>query len=244
MTKPGAAVPKTGAADIAAILRRNRLLGELEPGEMAELVALGRLERYAPDIPIFVKGDPGDSLFAILSGQIGIHTSSQDGKVMQLNILNPGDILGEIALLDGKERTASATSLRPTELYRLDRADFIPFLERHPSLCIRMMAVLCERMRWISDTIEDTVFLDVPHRLAKRLLLLADTYGQPGPDGIRITQPVSQEGLANMLGVSREIINKSFASLKKMKALSYTKGFIVLTNPALIRDMAGENQEE
>lgn len=233
---------KAGTADVAAILRRNRLLGELEDAEMAEMVALGRLERFSLDTPIFAKGDPGDCLFAILKGQIGIHTSSPDGKVMLLNILNPGDVLGEIALIDGKERTAGATALRPTELYRIDRVDFIPFLERHPALCIRMMAVLCERMRWVSVTIEDTVFLDVPRRLAKRLLFLAETYGQPSPEGIRITQPVSQEGLANMLGVSREIVNKSLAALKKINAISYTKGFIVLTDQTLVRDMAGESQ--
>ncbi len=80
--------------------------------------------------------------------------------------------------MDGRERTASAAALGATELYRIDRVDFIPFLERHPCLCTRMMIVLCERLRWVSENIKDVVFHDVPNRLARKLLYLADNYGQ------------------------------------------------------------------
>jgi len=226
--------------EVAEVLRRNHLLGALDDGEMAELLGLGHVVRYAADVTVFDKGDPGDCLYAILKGQIGIHTSSEDGKVMMLNILDPGDVLGEIALIDGKERTAGATALRPSELFRIDRTDFIPFLERHPRLAIRLMGVLCERLRWVSENIEDAVFHDVPRRLARRLLMLAEAYGQPTPAGLRITQPVSQEKLASMLGVTREMVNKSLKALKKSDAITYTKGFIVLTRPELVRDMAGE----
>lgn len=231
-----------GQADIAAILRGNRLLSELDAAQMAELVALGRTVKVATNAPVFAKGDPGSCLYAILKGQIGIHTSSAEGKVILLNILDPGDVLGEIALVDGKPRTAGATALRTAELFRLDRADFIPFLERHPRLCIRMMGVLCERLRWVSENIEDAIFHDVPRRLARRLLILAEAYGQPLRDGgVRIAQSVSQEDLASMLGVTREIVNKSLKALKTSNAITYTKGFIVLIDVALIRDMAGED---
>jgi CRP-like cAMP-binding protein len=229
-----------GAVDVAEVLRRNHLLGALDEQEMDELVGLGHVVNCVADSMVFHKGDPGDCLYAILKGQIGIHTSSEDGKVMMLNILDAGDVLGEIALIDGKERTAGATALRPAELFRIDRAAFIPFLERHPRLAIRLMGVLCERLRWVSENIEDAVFHDVPRRLAKRLLLLAETYGQPTQAGLRITQPVSQENLASMLGVTREMVNKSLKALKTSNAITYAKGFIVLTNVGLVRDMAGE----
>lgn len=230
-----------GIADVADVLRRNHLLGELDQREMDELVALGHVVHFDADTMVFHKGDAGDCLFAILRGQIGIHTSSEDGKVMMLNILDPGDVLGEIALIDGKQRTAGATALRPSELFRIDRPAFINFLERHPRLAIRLLGVLCERLRWVSENIEDAVFHDVPRRLAKRLLLLAESYGQPTPAGLRITQPMNQEDLASMLGVTREIVNKSLKALKTSNAITYTKGFIVLTNIALVRDMAGES---
>lgn len=229
-----------GAIDVVDVLRRNQLLSALDPREMAELVGLGHLVQYDSDVLIFDKGDPGDCLYAILKGQVGIHTSSEDGKVMILNFLDPGEVLGEIALIDGKPRTAGATALRPTELFRIDRAAFVPFLERHPRLAIRLMGVLCERLRWVSENIEDAVFHDVPRRLARKLLQLAESYGHPTPAGLRITQPVSQEHLASMLGVTREMVNKSLRALKTTNAISYTKGFLVLTNVDLVRDMAGE----
>jgi len=229
-----------GAVDVVEVLRRNQLLGALDEREMAELVALGHLVHYDADALIFDKGDPGDCLYAVLKGQIGIHTSSEDGKVMMLNFLDAGSVLGEIALIDGKHRTAGATALRPTELFRIDRAAFIPFLERHPRLAIRLMGVLCERLRWVSENIEDAVFHDVPRRLAKRLLMLAEAYGQRTAAGVRITQAVSQEGLANMLGVTREMVNKSLKALKAADAITYSKGFLVLTDPDRVRDMAGE----
>ncbi|HEY0833678.1 MAG TPA: Crp/Fnr family transcriptional regulator [Azospirillum sp.] len=230
----------SGIGDVAAVLRRNRLLGALDQREMDELLGLGRLVRYPADMPVFAKGDPGDCLFAIVKGQIGVHTSSIDGKMMLLNILDVGDVLGEIALIDGRERTAGATALRTSELFRIDRADFIPFLERHPRLAVHMLGVLCERLRWVSESIEDAVFLDVPRRLAKRLLQLARDYGQPASGGLRIGQAISQEGLAHMLGVTREIVNRSLKALKKSNAIAYSKGFIVLTDLRLLRDMAGE----
>ncbi|MBP2230554.1 CRP-like cAMP-binding protein [Azospirillum agricola] len=226
--------------DVTAVLRRNRLLGELDADQMMELVSLGRTLRFDADQVIFDKGDPGDCLYAVLKGQIAIRTSSADGKTMLLNILDAGDVLGEIGLLDGRERTAAAVALRPTALYRIDRIDFIPFLERHPRLCTRMMIVLCERLRWVSENIEDAVFHDVPRRLARRLLLLSENYGQPSPAGLRIAQPLSQEALANMLGVTREMVNKSLGALRKTGIVTYAKGFIVINDMALLRDMAGD----
>lgn len=229
-----------GMTDVAAVLRRNRLLSELNDAQMAELLTLGRTIHFDAEQPVFLKGDPGDSLYAILKGQIAITTSSADGKRMLLNMLDSGDVLGEIGLIDGRERTASATAMRQSDLYRIDRGDFIPFLERHPPLCTRMMMVLCERLRWVSENIEDAVFHDVPRRLARRLLLLADSYGQPTPNGLRINLAVSQESLASMLGVTREIVNKSLKALRNSETISYTKGFILINNLALLRDMAGD----
>ncbi|MFD1626890.1 Crp/Fnr family transcriptional regulator [Azospirillum griseum] len=228
------------STDVALILRRNRLLEELDAIQMAELLTLGYVGRFSHDQMIFEKGDSGDCLYAVLKGQIAIRTSSADGKTMLLNILNSGDVLGEIGLLDGRERTASAVAIGPTELYRIDRNDFIPFLERHPRLCTRMMIVLCERLRWVSENIEDAVFHDVPRRLARRLLHLADSYGQESPLGVRITQPMSQEALANMLGVTREMVNKSLGALRKSGIVTYAKGFIVINNLSLLKDMAGD----
>ena len=213
------------------LLARNELLSRLEPAEMEEFLGIAVLENFTANEAIFHKGDPGNSFYAILEGRVGINTVSEEGKAIFLNILDPGEVFGEIALLDGKERTAGAVAMQPSVLLRVGRAEFLPFLERHPSLAIRLMAVLCARLRWISDIIEDTIFLDIPRRLTKRLLTLAQRHGEKGDGGLRIRIKLSQEELGHMLGATRESVNKGLRALQEMEAISYDDGYI------LIRDM-------
>jgi len=211
-----------------ALLRRNRLFAILDAAEMAEILASARICRVNTDDRIFAKGDPGDSMYAILRGRVAVITESEEAKVMLLNILDAGALFGEIAMLDGGERTATVVAQEPTDLLRVDRSVFMPFLESRPGLCIRLMQVLCERVRWTSAIIEDTVFLNVTRRLAKRILMLAQNYGRGGKDGVRIATFISQEDLANMLGVSREIVNKTLKSFAASGAISYRNGYLVV----------------
>ncbi|MDH3473140.1 MAG: Crp/Fnr family transcriptional regulator [Rhodospirillales bacterium] len=224
----------------AAILSRNRLLGQLQPHEMDELLALASVERFEAQDVVFNKGDRGDRLYAILKGRVGINTVSRDGKEIFLNILDAGEVFGEIALLDGKERTAGAVAMESTELLKIGRSEFLPFLERHPRLCIRLMAVLCERLRWTSDIIEDTIFLDIPRRLAKRLLTLAQRHGESEDGGVKIRIKLSQEALAQMLGATRESVNKGVKALQECGAISYESGYMIVQDLDLLRDLIGE----
>ncbi len=209
-----------------AILLKNRLLGQLDPQMMDELLTLARVENYAPKECIFFKGDPGNCLYAILKGRVGITTVSEQGKEILLNILGASEVFGEIALLDGGNRTANAVAIGPTDLITIDRSDFLPFLERNPKLCIRLMNVLCERIRWTSEIIEDMIFLDIPHRLAKRLLTLVSQYGKPAESGIEIDLNLSQENLAQMFGITRESVNKFVRYLEENGILSSYRGSI------------------
>ena len=222
---------RTGTVD-RTLLSKNRLLGQIEPQMMEELLTLSQIERFAPKNVIFQKGDPGDKLYAIASGRVGITTISEGGKEIFLNILDAGEVFGEIALLDGKERTAGAIAMESTELLGVHRADFLPLLEQNPKLCIRLMTVLCERIRWTSDIIEDTFFLDIPRRLAKRLLTLVEQYGESTDSGIRINIKLSQEHLGQMLGVTRESINKGIRLLEEKGAIVYKEGYIIVTSLA------------
>lgn len=216
------------------LLRRNELLGQLAPREMDEFLDLARTQKFRANQTIFQKQDPGDCLYAIVEGRVGITTESQGGKAIFLNMLKTGEVFGEIALLDGKERTANAIALEDSELIRIDRSAFMPFLERHPSLAIRLMAVLCGRIRWTSGIIEDTIFLDIPHRLAKRLVTLAAQYGKESGQATRIDVRLSQESLGQMLGATRESINKGLKSLEQKGLIATRSGYItVLDMPAL-----------
>ena len=228
--------------DYAAILSRNQLLNQLESHEMEELLTLANVERFEAQGVIFNKGDPGDRLYAILSGQVGINTVSRDGKEIFLNILDAGEVFGEIAMLDGKERTAGAVAMKQTELMKIGRSDFLPFLERHPQLCIRLMAVLCERLRWTSDIIEDTIFLDIPRRLAKRLLTLVDRHGESVSGGVKIQIKLSQEDLAHMLGATRESINKGIRALHQSGAISYEGGYMVVRDMGQLERLFGDEE--
>ncbi|WP_029012907.1 Crp/Fnr family transcriptional regulator [Niveispirillum irakense] len=216
------------------LLRRNHLFGVLSDTEMAAVLEFARLRRVAAEERIFAKGDPGDSLYVLLRGRVAVQTESPDAKLMLLNILDAGAVFGEIAMLDGGERTATVMAQEASELLRIDRRDFMPFLETRPDLCIRLMGVLCQRVRWTSAIIEDTVFLNVPRRLAKRILMLAQTYGRQTEGGLRIATFVSQEDLANMLGVSREMVNKTLKSFQKAEAITYRNGYLVVKDESFL----------
>ncbi|OYQ37433.1 Crp/Fnr family transcriptional regulator [Niveispirillum lacus] len=201
---------------------------------MQAVLDFAKVRRAVAEERIFAKGDPGDSLYVILRGRVAVQTESQDAKVMLLNIMDTGAVFGEIAMLDGGERTATVVAQEPTELLRIDRRDFMPFLEQRADLCIRLMSVLCERVRWTSSIIEDTVFLNVTRRLAKRILMLAQNYGRQTDTGTRIAAFVSQEDLANMLGVSREIVNKTLKSFQASGAIIYRNGYIVVQDEGFL----------
>lgn len=217
-----------------ALLQRNHLFSVLSDGEMEAVLGFARLRKAAAEERIFSKGDPGDSLYVILRGRVAVQTESQDAKLMLLNILDAGAVFGEIAMLDGGERTATTVAQEPSELLRIDRRDFMPFLADRADLCIRLMTVLCQRVRWTSAIIEDTVFLNVPRRLAKRILMLGQSYGRATETGIRIATFLSQEDLANMLGVSREIVNKTLKSFQTAGAISYRNGYLVIQDESFL----------
>lgn len=222
-----------------ALLRQNRLFGILRADEMDCILGFAQRQRLPADTRVFAKGDPGDSMYAVLRGQLTVQTESSEAKVMLLNILKEGDVFGEIAMLDGGERTATVVASDPCDLLRINRSDFMPFLESRPDLCIRLMGVLCERVRWTSAIIEDTVFLNVTRRLAKRILVLAQNYGKPSEVGLRISTFISQEDLANMLGVSREIVNKTLKSFQANGAITYRNGYIVIQDQEMLERLTG-----
>jgi CRP-like cAMP-binding protein len=234
--------PRDGGATVAAdlrALRRNEILSELAPEAFAAFVALGRSRQFPRNTLIFSKGDPGDSVYAILRGRIAIETVSEDGKIALLNLLGPGDLLGEIAAIDGHDRTAGARALTAATLLRIDRGDFMAFLEQHPKASQKVMLLLCGRLRWTSAIIEELTFLAVPQRLAKLLLRLAKQYGVDVGGGVKIAEPVSQESLAQMLGVTREFVNRCLRYLQDRQAIRYEQGHIVVVDRALLEKLSG-----
>ncbi|HEX9463710.1 MAG TPA: Crp/Fnr family transcriptional regulator [Alphaproteobacteria bacterium] len=215
------------------------LFRHLSEAEVDGLLTRARVQRHKAGAVIFRQGDPGHGLVAVLSGEVKITSPSVSGKEIVLNIINPGEVFGEIALLDGKARSADAVAIAACELLVIDRRDFVPFLEARPALCIRLLAVLCERLRKTSEQVQDLLFLDLRARLAKTLLRLGEAHGQAAPGGREISLKLSQRELGNLVGRSRESVNKQLREWQDAKLIRFQAGRLI------IRDVAAlERQSE
>lgn len=184
---------------------------------------------------LFRKGDDGSSIYAVLSGMVRITTGSVSGKDAIFGLVLPGEIFGEIAVLDGRTRSADAITVGPCELIIINRRDFIPLLHEFPALGVRFIELLCGRLRHSSEQVEDIVFLDLPHRLAKVLLYLHErTPATKAQKTIRVTQ----RELSQMIGASRESTNKQLRSWERAKILKVARGTLALLAPAALDRLA------
>jgi len=194
------------------------------------LVTYMRVARHRRRTVLFRKGDPGTNMMVVLAGRVKVCTHSEDGKELVMNLFSPGDVFGEIALLDGADRTADAVTIDDCELLVLERRDFLPFLRSHPDACLKLMAVLCQKLRQTSELLEEALFLEGPSRLAKRLVHLAEAFGSPVRDGVRIDLQLSQQQLGNMVGMSRESMNKHLRQWREEDLIRIQDGHYVITD--------------
>src|SRR5947209_2689445 len=177
------------AAAQRQVLRCSPLFSRLGDAEADAILAHAKVINYAEGAPIFAKGDPGNSMMAVLSGRVTIAAPSPDGRQLVLSVLRAGEVFGEIALLDGKERTADATAATDCELLVVARKDFLSVLRHEPELCLQLLMVFCDRIRRTDEQVEDLAFLDLETRIAKTLLRLAEEQngGSTAAPGIRIS---------------------------------------------------------
>jgi CRP/FNR family cyclic AMP-dependent transcriptional regulator len=225
--------------DFVAALSKHELFAHLDAAALDNLAGKLRRTRVARGQVLFQKGDEGDSLIWVKSGRIKIGLTVEDGRESILNVIQPGELFGEIALLDGGPRTADATALETTELLLLPRVEFARFLAENPALALPMMAVLCERVRRTTALVEDAFFLDVPHRLARRLVWLAQRASRGGEatDG-PIEVKISQEELAYAAGTSRESVNRELRAWQSSGWLSLGYGRVEIHDLAALEDFA------
>ncbi len=222
---------------LRALLAKHMLFRDVSATVLDALTKFATVRHAAAHEAIFEKGDPGNALFGVLAGRVRIYTVSADGVQVVLNILEPGEIFGEIALLDGGRRTASARCMEATDLLQIHREHFLPFLRRNPELCVSMIHVLCGRIRMDVDFIEDTVFLHLRARLAKRLLTLAEAHGKPAARGVRLDIKLSQQDLAHMIGATRERVNKELNLWREQNLIAMEGGEITLCQPEQLSEL-------
>ena len=232
------------AAEKITIDKARRMLGEcvlfrgLNPKERADLAARARMRNFSAGETIFLMGASGDSMMAVLDGNVRISVPSPEGKEIVLAIIQPGEVFGEIAVLDGKERTAEATAMTDCTLAVLERRDVMAFLESNPTGWPRLVDLLCARLRHSDRQIAEMAFLQLPVRLAKALLRMADmAAGLAGARaGARIR--LTQRELGNIVGMTRESVNKCLREWQRKGIIRVDDNAIVIVKRDELEEVA------
>ncbi len=226
-------------ADRGTFLRSHYLFRDLEPQVVDKIEALVTTRQLGKGKHLFQKGDPGDALYGVISGRMVMCVTGSHGREMILNIMEPGDVFGEIALLDGQPRTADARATDPTSLMTIYRRDFIQFLETRPAVSIHFMHLICQRLRQTSELVEDTILLPPPARLAKRLLAMSHpTEDSDASNAKRRTIRLSQNELGQLTGASREAVNRHLQDWRDSGWIEIGRGRIKVLEPVALRELA------
>jgi len=160
---------------------------------------------------LFKEGDAGDQLFVVVDGKLKLGTTSNDGRETLLSILGPGDMFGELSLFDPGPRTATAAAVVDSKLLALAHNQVIGWVKEHPQVSLQLLGRLAQRLRKANDVLSDLVFADVPGRVAKAIIELGERFGTQKPDGLHVNHELTQEELAQLVGASRETVNKALA---------------------------------
>jgi CRP/FNR family transcriptional regulator, cyclic AMP receptor protein len=216
--------------DVAAPLARVPLFIGLPTAALAPLGASLRRRRYAKGEAIFRQGDPGAALCIVESGRVKIALGSAEGKEFVLELMGPGDVFGELALLDGQARSADAVAAEETTLLLLPREAFLRAVEAHPRVALELLKALTGRLRRDAAVIQDAAFLDVPTRIARALLRLAEAPEEGGDDAMTPAW-VTQTELARLVGATRESVNKWLGSYERQGLIRRRDGRIAVLRP-------------
>jgi CRP/FNR family cyclic AMP-dependent transcriptional regulator len=203
----------------------------LDASDQERLASLLRPRSFNKNEIIFLKGDPGVGLYLISSGRVKIYVIDRHGAELIFTFLSKGDMLGEMAILDGKPRSATATAVDNTNTLYLDRGEFLKFLKASPQACIGIIDMLCQRLRRVSTKLEEISFLDVSGRLARNLMEMA---GSSSPDTLNreysFTCTISQEELARVVGASRVMVNKVLNSFVDLGLVAIARKKLTILN--------------
>ena len=193
------------------VVRKAPIFQGLDPAAANTLRAAMAPVKLRKGQALFKEGDDGDNLYIITSGKIKLGTKSQDGREKLLMVLGPGDMFGDLSLFDSGPRTSTATAVTESWLLTLGQEKVIPWVREHPEASLHLLARLASRLRRTNEVVSDLVFSDVPGRVAKALIDLGVKFGEKTSDGFLVHHDLTQEELAQLVGASRETVNKALA---------------------------------
>ncbi|MGV1004840.1 MAG: Crp/Fnr family transcriptional regulator [Candidatus Nanopelagicales bacterium] len=219
-------------------LRSAALFAALDDEAAAALRAAMTEQFLARGEVLFAEGDPGDHLYIIAEGKMKLGQTAADGRESLIAVLGAGDLLGELSLFDPGPRTATASALTETTVLGLGHDDLKPWLNDRADLAVELLAALAARLRKTNEALADLVFTDVPGRVAKALLELGAKFGESTPEGLVVTHDLTQEELAQLVGASRETVNKALGDFTQRGWVKLESKAVIITDPARLERRA------
>jgi len=214
-------MPNPGAM---SVLRSNPIFRDLPERLLIEVAELCENRRYRRGATVFAEGTPGSKLYGVIAGRLLISTRSVEGRELHLNVVEQGEIVGEIAFLDGGPRTATGRAAEPATCFEIERDPFFRLLARTPDLTVHLLQLVCRRVRWMTRLVADSAFLSVPQRLATRMRDLARPGASPHCTELRI----SQAELAEHIGISRQVVNGYLRAWQRDGRVELARGKILI----------------
>jgi len=221
------------------VLAASPLFAGLIREDLEALAELAGERRVARDSIVVRRGNVDCALLILVHGRLRAGAVSADGREVTISLIEPGAVLGEIALLDGRPRSLDVVAMADSLLLSVERRDFLPFLRARPDLMLRLMTLLCERLRRASAAFEDVALAPLSARLARLLLTLAEAHGTDTPDGVQIRLTLSQRDMAAQVAATRERVNKQLRQWHEAGVLGDRDGRLVLRQPGALRALLG-----
>jgi len=221
----------------ADFIKQVPLFAGLDNAELAALAQDLWQRRFMPGEAIFQQGDSGQMLYLIESGQVRIYVQDEEGQETSVNLCGPGEMFGELALIDEMPRSASVVAMEPTVVYIISRERFREHLLRSPQLALNFMKMLTVRVRYTTQQLSSLTLLDTPGRLARKLLELAQDHGQVEAEGVRINLSLTQSDLASLIGTTRESVNKAMGAFRRQGLILMKEGHIVIVDADKLREL-------
>ena len=212
------------------VIRKAPLFTALDDAASASLLANMVSVKISKGTILFAEGDGGDQLYVIAEGKLKLGTSSGDGRENLLSILGPGEMFGELSLFDPGPRTSTATAVTDAKLLSLGQEKLLPWLVENPKVSLQLLASLAQRLRRTNEAVGDLVFSDVPGRVAKALIDLGERFGKKTGEGLFVHHDLTQEELAQLVGASRETVNKALADFAGRNWLKLDGRAVLITD--------------
>jgi len=212
------------------VIRKAPLFTALDDAAAASLLANMVSVKISKGSVLFAEGDEGDQLYVIAEGKLKLGTSSGDGRENLLSILGPGEMFGELSLFDPGPRTSTATAVTDAKLLSLGQEKLLPWLAENPKVSLQLLARLAQRLRRTNEAVGDLVFSDVPGRVAKALIDLGERFGKKTDEGLFVHHDLTQEELAQLVGASRETVNKAVADFAGRNWLKLDGRAVLITD--------------